>query len=181
MALSSKLDDDQSPFSLISQNLRRLGGFHIERLVDCPGIEFEAFDLPFFATHIDVPTTLSTQESDVAPVVLQENISSSMYNIVQLQQTCHQTFGNADALKFEFLEEHGPDREFLVQVADAAAALPCSLAGLFLLSLYLRVLVPLQGTSTCPDVCLPCVFDGSSIIPLGRTMVCCSSLVHITL
>jgi hypothetical protein len=120
--------EDQNPFSLVSQNLRRLGGHPLERLADCPGIEFEAFDLPFFAHHIDVPTTLSTQEADAAPPIgTQENTSytsssSSMYNIVQLHQTCNQTFGNAEALKFEFLEEFGPDREFLKCQYEGARA-----------------------------------------------------------
>ena len=108
---STEVDAKDGPSSIIFQELRRLGAVPIESLVDCPAVEFEAFDLPFFANHIDVPTTLSTQEPEVATAVLQENMSSSMH---KLQQTCKQTFGNTNGLNFEFLEENGPDREFPV-------------------------------------------------------------------
>lgn len=125
MATACEPSHVQQPFSAVTQNLRRLGGFPIDHLISCPGIEFEAFDLPFFASYIDVPTTLSMQEPDIAAAVAQENLSSSMRNMLQLRQTCLQTFGTSDGLKFEFLEEYGADREFLAQVQMFALCSHC--------------------------------------------------------
>ncbi|TDL16313.1 hypothetical protein BD410DRAFT_844517 [Rickenella mellea] len=104
----------QTPFAMVTQNLLNLGALSLERFVETPKADLEGFDLPFLAPHLDLtPTASALPNNEESSVVVKEEAhsSSTMQHVAQLHQTCQQAFGNSEALKFEFIEELGPNRK----------------------------------------------------------------------
>lgn len=106
----------QNSFALVTQNLLNLGSIPIDRLAESPKADLEGFDLPFLAPHLELHQTTAALPPGPAesPSVIpkeESSLSSTMQHVASLYQTCQQAFGNSEALKFEFLEEYGPNRE----------------------------------------------------------------------
>lgn len=124
--------DSMDLFSIVTRNLLNLGSCPLEKLAGPSDEKFQvdirSFDLPFLSSSItsrfDLPptSTVNTPFQKDLPSATDDQTSSSisMKHVAQLHETCQQTFGNAEALKFEFIEED-PDRKFpyLVENADA--------------------------------------------------------------
>lgn len=108
----------EGPFHIITQNLMSLGSCALEDLARSPKADLHGFDLPgssgSASAEPDVPSASSQPPPDagLAGCNGKEKPSDPMQFVAQLHQTCMQAFGNSDALKFEFLEEDGPDRKF---------------------------------------------------------------------
>ena len=111
-------------FSVVTRNLLNLGSCPLEKLAGSSDekflVDIRSFDLPFLSSSItsrfDLPQTSTgnTSSQKDLPNATDDQTSSSvsMKHVAQLHEICQQTFGNAEALKFEFIEED-PDREFL--------------------------------------------------------------------
>lgn len=113
--------DSMDIFSVVTRNLLSLGSCPLEKLAGPSDEKFQSFDLPFLSSSITsrfdlppTPTTNSSSSQKDLPNATDDQTSSSvsMKHVAQLHEICQQTFGNAEALKFEFIEED-PDREFL--------------------------------------------------------------------
>ncbi|KAH8114006.1 hypothetical protein DFH11DRAFT_1483807, partial [Phellopilus nigrolimitatus] len=101
----------EGPFG--TQNLLSLGSYHIDNLANSLEADFQGFDLPYVSPQLDRPPDPSRPPPDAGSVFSdeKERTSDSMQFVAQLHQTCLQTFGNYECLKYEFIEEDGPDRE----------------------------------------------------------------------
>lgn len=126
----------QGTFDIVTQNLLNLGACPIEKLADSPKTDLEGFELPYVPPHLDLPPGSMQPPPRETPPVLAPSVVDdkekepfSMEHVAQLHQTCQQTFGNSEPLKFEFIEEEGPDRKFFR--ASAVTQL-CSLSRYFL-------------------------------------------------
>ncbi len=112
-------------FSVVTRNLLSLGSCPLDKLAGSSDekfrVDIQSFDLPFLSSnitsHFDLPptSTVNTTLQTTLPNATDEQTSSSlsMKHVAQLYETCQQTFGNAEALKFEFIEED-PDRELII-------------------------------------------------------------------
>ncbi|KAI5121538.1 hypothetical protein M0805_002598 [Coniferiporia weirii] len=103
----------EGSFGIVTQNLLSLGSFPIENLANSPKADLEGFDLPYVSSDPDLTPGSSQPPPEAGQVFSdeKEKTSDSMQFVAQLHQTCKQTFGNSEALVFEFIDEGGPDRK----------------------------------------------------------------------
>ena len=104
------------PFALVTQNLLSLGSFPIESLAQSSKADLEGLDLPYVSVDVDAdsPSSRPTEPRLMYADTKDDQISSiSMHFVAQLHQTCSGAFGNADSLKWEFIEDEGPNRKCL--------------------------------------------------------------------
>ena len=119
----------EGPFHAITQSLMSLGACALMDLTREPKADLHGFELPGASsggrsstTEPNAPSRSSQPPSATdalapggsAEGVVKDKPADPMQFVAQLHQTCMQAFGNSDALKFEFLEEKGPDRKFLL-------------------------------------------------------------------
>ncbi|EJD00364.1 uncharacterized protein FOMMEDRAFT_135948 [Fomitiporia mediterranea MF3/22] len=103
------------PFGAVTQTLLKLGSCPIENLAHSSMADLEGFDLPGVSPDIELLPVSSKSSLDQTLVVSEDKesqkLSSSMQFVAQLYQTCVRAFGNAEALKFEFIEETGQENQ----------------------------------------------------------------------
>lgn len=111
MPLTSN-DRIHETFAIVTQNLLNLGSCPLEKLADSPKADLEGFDL-----HVNLNSDLSASTSlETSPVNANEigKEPSSMQYVAKLHQICHQTFGNSDCLKYEFIEDENSKGKFII-------------------------------------------------------------------
>lgn len=119
----------RSAFDVVTRNLISLGALALEELATSPKADIEGFDIPYTSSHPETSSSslsqLQTAEGsgstdDVKPECANSTLpsdekdnsipsSSSMQFVAQLHKACQQAFGNHESLKFEFIEEGGPE------------------------------------------------------------------------
>ena len=129
-----RIDEESAQrFAQVSEGLRAIGAVPLSRFAEGSSsqADFDAlFDVPDpYANprhngHISSLRPLGkgvgTESGDKSASTAakpdeDDSMSAKMQFVSQLHQTCIATFGNADALDFEFLEESGkPDSEFFI-------------------------------------------------------------------
>ena len=125
-------------FGIVTKNLLSLGAFAIEDLSAPSKADLEGFDLPFNSSQdalsgslLQTDRTSDEKEADDVkpdtsnPAVSKDekdktDSSSSMRFVGQLHTACQQAFGNHEPLKFEYIEEGGPDRKCLCNLLHRA-------------------------------------------------------------
>ena len=106
----------RASFATVTQNLMDLGLIPLSEFANKRKSEIPGFEFPFLAPEREYYSTTSsaTTKSTAPHITSQFNkdpSSLTMEYVTQLHQICQETFGNADALSFEFLEENGPNSE----------------------------------------------------------------------
>ena len=126
--MSSSLPEDdqteserlQAALETVTQKFLELGMIPLQKFADTPAADLEGFDIPFLApessriqtSSIKPRSTPVTIDSQPLSVYYKKNPSAlTMQYVAQLHKTCEDTFGNSDGLRFEFLEEDGPNSE----------------------------------------------------------------------
>lgn len=100
--------DTPRPFDLVSQNLKAIGAIPIHAFLNASFSGSSAHetscrpDLPSSKFPSPPPTPPHTAPNTPPPTNMTQNV-------VRLHQTCQRAFGTSGALKFEVLEEDGPD------------------------------------------------------------------------
>lgn len=117
----SSQNQPSSLFDVVSRNLRALGALSLDEFHHGSVAETDLAEISY-----RIPEVAST--SPVNPSQSQDSSRSSLgtesqeelaeksmsnYAVARLHETCQRVFGNANALKFEFLEENGPLSAFL--------------------------------------------------------------------
>jgi hypothetical protein len=114
MAKDGDGGDEIPPFEAVSQNLAKLHLTTIDIVLQSPA-EVEDFDIPDIRENRETsptpPPVLPPQESK-QPIKLDG--LSKMQCIAQLHHTCQRVFGKTGLLKFEFVEDNGPNSECLL-------------------------------------------------------------------
>ncbi|KLO11981.1 hypothetical protein SCHPADRAFT_941628 [Schizopora paradoxa] len=117
--------DSMDIFSVVTRNLLSLGSCPLEKLAGPSDEKFQSFDLPFLSSSITsrfdlppTPTTNSSSSQKDLPNATDDQTSSSvsMKHVAQLHEICQQTFGNAEALKFEFIEEDPDHKQCILTI-----------------------------------------------------------------
>lgn len=122
----------RSAFDVVTRNLISLGALALEELATSPKADIEGFDIPYTSSYPETSSGSSSQfqtaegsgsTGDVKLVSANPTLpsdekdksfptSSSMQFVAQLHKACQQAFGNHESLKFEFIEEGGPDCKY---------------------------------------------------------------------
>ena len=103
-------------FGLITESILALGACPLASLAaeSLASNDARRFDLPFLASglssRLDLVGSKDIKAPQVADISIDKQASThSMHHVAQLHQTCEQIFGNADALKYEFIEDGEPE------------------------------------------------------------------------
>jgi hypothetical protein len=109
--------DATRSFALVSHNLAQIGSIPLERFLTDNTPDLDRVDLAAFQIHTRIPTPplparpRPIQPSDAVKHITTETADTAnnvqMNPVSRLQKACQCTFGNTDALTFEFLEENG--------------------------------------------------------------------------
>jgi len=111
----SDIDDDNDArpvFEVFFQNLPKIGAMTIEQLLRSPS-DIDDFDTPY---HVqEIRDTSPTPPSPLSPTELKQPIKldgpPKMECVAQLHHACQRAFRKTDMLKFEYIEEDGPNSE----------------------------------------------------------------------
>ncbi|KAF9242819.1 hypothetical protein BU15DRAFT_72469 [Melanogaster broomeanus] len=97
----------QSAFDIVSRNLASLGGLSLDEYL-YGGTDTGLSPTTHAPERDASPLSAALPEISPTPPLAKATETVSVSAVARLHQTCQRVFGNADALKFEYIEQNGP-------------------------------------------------------------------------